>query len=274
MSRFFYILLILSLGYFTISTAQDSNWKSVDEGLFVGEFNAPQKSITGDSRITIIKIDPDKYDFTLMCAGEKGHSAKTIRQWCQDNGLIAAVNAGMFQADHWTNVGYMKNYSYQNNARVHSQYFSVAAFDPVDTTKNPAFYMYDTDEQPMDRIIKQYHTVIQNLRLIKRPARNRWSQQNKRWSEVALGQDIDGNVLFIFSRSPYSMHDLNRILLELPIGVQCAQHLEGGPEASLYFSHNQVTIEKMGSYETGFTEHDHNTEYWPIPNIIGIRKKN
>ena len=41
--------------------------------------------------------------------------------------------------------------------------------------------------------------MIENLRLIKRPGINRWSEQNKRWSEIAIGQDIDSNIIICSS---------------------------------------------------------------------------
>ncbi len=68
------------------------------------------------------------------------------------------------------------------------------------------------------------------------------------------------------------MHDLNNTLLKLPIGLVAAQHLEGGPEASLYFSYKGRTIRLFGSYETAFNENDSNSYFWPIPNIIGFVK--
>ncbi|MCK5148362.1 phosphodiester glycosidase family protein [bacterium] len=220
----------------------------------------------------MIKIDANEYGLKLFCAEERKHQNLTVRQWCQQYNLLGCINAGMFQMDGKANVGYMKNYDYKNNGRINSKYQSVAVFNPKDTTET-SFYMFDIDEHNMTDIIDKYHTVIQNLRLIKRPASNRWSQQNKKWSEAALGQDKDGNILFIFSRSPYSMYNFNEILKSLPINIVCAQHLEGGPEASLFFSYNDVTIEKMGSYETGFNENDNNHHFWPIPNVIGIVNK-
>ncbi len=80
-------------------------------------------------------------------------------------------------------------------------------------------------------------------------------------------------MLFIFSRSPYSMFEFNNSLLDLPIEIECAQHLEGGPEASLYLNYNGVKIESVGSYETGFNENDENNTYWPVPNVLGIIKE-
>lgn len=252
--------------------AQDSLWLEVEEGLFIGRFPATQKSIIGDSKITIIKISPCLYSFNLLCVGELNHPNLTVKEWCGKYNLIGAINAGMYQQDYRSNVGYMKNFTYTNNATINSKYFSVAAFNPVDAVIKP-FQIFDIDTKDMNEIISNYDTVIQNLRLIKKPSQNRWARQNKKWSEAALGQDTLGNVLFIFSRSPYSMYDFNHILLNLPIHLSCAQHLEGGPEASLYFSYKDIKIEEVGSYETDFTESHENTSFWPIPNVIGFVKK-
>ncbi|NOY58340.1 MAG: phosphodiester glycosidase family protein [Calditrichaeota bacterium] len=255
-----------------LAKAQDSIWERIDEGLFIGEFISQQKSIVGDSKIVIIKINPDKYLFKLLSSRELNVPNMTAAEWCKKYRLIGAINAGMFQADGKTNVGYMKNYNFINNPKINPKYKSVAAFNPLDN-KRPLFRIYDLDIHDAREIIDTYNIVVQNLRLIKRPGKNRWSPQKKKWSEAALGEDKEGNVLFIFSSSPYSMHDFNNILLKLPIGIVAAQHLEGGPEASLYFSYKGKTIQLFGSYETNFNENDSNNSYWPIPNIIGISKK-
>ncbi len=264
----FYFVYFISFS----SIAQNSKWKKLDTGLHIGEFKSLQKSNTSDSKITILRIDPHIYSFKLLCADELKHSNITVKEWCQRYNLIGTINAGMFQMDYKSNVGFMKNYKYINNATINSKYISVAAFNPIDTTSK-VFHIFDIDDSNIKDIINNYNTVIQNLRLIKRPALNRWSQQKKMWSEAALGQDKNGNVLFIFSLSPYSMHDLNNILINLPIEIVCAQHLEGGPEASLYFSHNNLIIQRVGSYETDFNENNDNNKYWPIPNAIGFYKK-
>ena len=268
---FFTILVHLSFPENLIFT-QKSNWQKLDDGLFLGRFISPQKSFLRDSEILIIRIDPKIYSLKLLSASELNHSNLTVKHWCERYNLIVAINAGMFQTDYSSNVGYMKNYDHLNNRRVNPSYHSVAAFNPV-VENDSKFRIYDTDETDIQDVISSYNTVIQNLRLIKSPARNRWSQQNKQWSEAALGQDKDGNVLFIFSRSPYSMHDLNNILIQLPIDIVNAQHLEGGPEASLYFKFNDLEIEAMGSYETGFNENDFNDTFWNLPNVIGFVKR-
>ena len=125
----------------------------------------------------------------------------------------------------------------------------------------------------MDKIVGDYSSVVQNLRLIKRPGENRWGQQDKLWSEAALGEDTSGRILFILTRSPFTMHDFNRALLALGIGVVSAQHLEGGPEAQLYVNVGDVKLEMFGSYETSYKEDDENAASWVIPNVLGVRPR-
>ena len=93
------------------------------------------------------------------------------------------------------------------------------------------------------------------------------------WSEAALGEDEAGRVLFIFCRTPFSMHDLNEELLAAGIGVVAAQHLEGGPLAQLYVHAGRFKLEQCGSYETSFRENDSNATPWPIPNVLGVRPR-
>ena len=126
----------------------------------------------------------------------------------------------------------------------------------------------------MAAILGDYKSAVQNLRLIKRPGTNQWGKQTREWSEAAVGEDSDGHLLFIYSRSPFSMHDLNQELLASGIGVVAAQHMEGGPEAQLYVRVGATESEMFGSFETLFKENDENSAAWPVPNVIGVRPRN
>jgi len=232
----------------------------------------------GKSEIVIIKIDPNFYNINIFSSEQYNHDNLTVEDWNKKYDLIISVNAGMFKKeDYSSNVGYMKQLNYINNPNI-NHYQSIAVFNPKDSTQDQ-FKILDFElmngklnRNDIKTVIANYGSVVQNLRLIKRSAENRWTQQPKEWSEVALGEDRDGNILLIFSRSPYSMYDLNNILIDLPINIECAQHLEGGPEASLYLKYKDVELKYIGSYETSFWDNSNN-DFWPIPNIIGITKK-
>ena len=253
-------------------TVGKGTWEKVDDGLEVGRFVVAHHAPTGDSTVVIVRIDPHVWRLELMAISEVGGTrGLSVEEWCDRYNLTAAINAGMFDIDHRTHIGYMKSGDHVNSSRVNS-YKSVAAFSPL-ADGDPPFRIFDLDQTTLDAVGTEYGCMIQNLRLIKRPGKNVWTPQEKRWSEAALGEDDRGRVLFIFCRSPYSMHEFNNILLSLPIGLVCAQHLEGGPEAQLYVKSGDVEIDLVGEYESGFTEGGSNDIAWPVPNIIGVVKR-
>ena len=103
--------------------------------------------------------------------------------------------------------------------------------------------------------------------------KNRWSEQPRMWSMVAIGMDKSGRALMIYCRSPYTVHAFIDMLLALDLELKNAMYLEGGPEASLFVKTSNLEFEGYGSYETGFFESDKNDRAWPIPNVIGICKR-
>jgi hypothetical protein len=255
-------------------SGQEANWQTLSDGLQLGRFKADAGSLSGDSIITVLRVDPNKYEFHVLArSNSDDKSGHTSRNWCEKYHLTAAINAGMYAEDHSTHIGYMKIGEHINNGRVvQTDYRSVAAFHPLNDSL-PPFRMFDLDEIEFDSVRADYATVIQNIRLIKRPGENRWPIKPKKWSEAALGEDSDGFLLMIFCRSPYTMYQFNEILLSLPINIVCAQHLEGGSAAQLYLKQGATELELTGRYETGFLDSDANLNLWRIPNIIGISKR-
>jgi exopolysaccharide biosynthesis protein len=232
-------------------------------------------NFSSDARITVLRIDPKLWQLEAVGSSQSNDpSSHTAREWCEKHKLTAAINAGMFKTDGKTHVGFMGSREHLNNSK-ENNYQSVAAFDPRDPNSPAPFRIFDLDapQVTLQSILEDYASAIQNLRLIKRPGSNQWSQQTRMWSEAALGEDTSGRVLFIFSRTPFSMHDLNQELLAAGIGLVAAQHLEGGPEAQLYLHVGEVQLEQFGSYETSFKENDSNASPWPIPNVLGVRPR-
>lgn len=251
---------------------KEISWKKIDTGLYFTEISAPQKSLFGSSKYSVLKIDPKYFDFTLLSASQHGKKRRTARQWAEEFGCIATINAGLYQKNGLSNVGYMKNFKHVNNGYMRKDYKSILAFNPVKKT-DPQIQILDRNKQNFNSFKKRYNTLIQNIRMISANQKNVWQQQKKRWSIAAIATDKAGNVLFIHSRSPYTVHDFNKFLLNSSLNIYSAMYVEGGPEASLYISDNNIKIKKMGSYESGFTEHNKNAIFWPIPNVIGIHKK-
>jgi hypothetical protein len=249
-------------------------WQTLAPGMELRVLTATTPSPTGDSKITVLRIDPKLWQLEFMGITRTGEaSGHTGREWCEKHKFAAAINAGMFDTDYKTHLGYVAAGDHLNSGRI-NKYQSVAAFDPRRPTL-PGFRIFDLDVPgtTVPDILRDYASAVQNLRLVKRPGSNQWERQGRSWSEAALGEDSAGRILFIFSRSPFSMHDFNRELLAANIGLVAAQHLEGGPEAQLYLHVGKVEMELFGSYETSFREDNSNATPWPVPNVLGVRPR-
>lgn len=235
------------------------------------EYVSPKKSILGNHKLTVLKINPEVYNFKLFSAKQKGEQTRTAKGWAEDKKLIAVINAGMYRMDHATNLGYMKDYSFTNNPKLNKDN-TIVAFNRKDKSV-PNFQIIDKNCQNWEVLKNKYHSFTQSIRMIDCKQKNKWSQQDKKWSMVAIGKDKKGNALFIISRSPYTVHDFINIVLNGPFDIYNLMYLEGGPEASFYLKHPKKQISIFGSYETGFNENDNNSSFWKIPNVIGIVKK-
>jgi uncharacterized protein YigE (DUF2233 family) len=249
--------------------AKSVSWTTLDTGLFITDYLPPGDSVNGV--ITILKIDPAHYSFDLLSAKEPGEQSRTVEEWGEEKNLVAVINAGMYQQDHKTNVGYMKDFDFINNGHVNKNN-AILAFNPKSSAKAP-IQIIDRECQDWEVMKSQYNTFTQSIRMVDCHQKNCWSKQDKKWSTVAIGIDKKGNALFLFARHPYTVHDFINILLNAPIDLYNAMYLEGGPEASFYVNINDTVIAKVGSFETDFYESDDNTRFWRVPNVIGIREK-
>jgi hypothetical protein len=268
------ILSLLILFLFTSFKSITITFQELEEGLSYASIDLPVKSSCSDLKIDILKIDPAYFKFDLICAGQKGNNSKPIPSWVNENKMLAAVNAGMFKLDGSfnTSTGFMKNKKYVNNATLNPAYKSIFAFNSKDNSL-PDAQIIDLSCDNWDQLKAKYSGFSQCLRMLDCHNKNTWQLQEKKWSMVLLGQDLQGNILFIFVRSPYKVHDYINILLSLPINLKRLMYLEGGPEASFYVNHPKLKVEKFGSYETGFNENDNNDHFLEIPNVIAIQRK-
>jgi hypothetical protein len=248
------------------------SWTTLEPGLDLGQFEAPQEAGVGDSIIRVLRIDPARFEFRLLNASAPGQGERrSAREWSRRNGLTAAINAGMYQQDHSTGVSLQRSRAHTNNPRV-SKDKTILAFDPLDDNMPPV-QIIDRECQDFEALKDRYGTLVQNIRMISCTGKNVWTQQPSRWSTAALGFDARGRILFIHVRSPYSVHDLIENLLALPLDLKGAMYLEGGPEAQLYVRSGERELEFLGSHGTLSRDDDDTPRARPIPNVIGIARR-
>ncbi len=247
----------------------EKNWHKLHKGLELGVFLSPRLSEIGDSMVRVLRIDPEWFEFRLFNASAPDQgSTLTAREWCRRNGLVAAINASMYQTDYKTSVSLMRTKTHKNNSRL-SKDMTILVFDRQ-SHDVPRVKIIDRECDDFDKWKNKYGTLVQSIRMVSCHGKNVWVQQPKKWSTAAIGIDRRGKVLFIHVRSPYSTHDLINILKSLSLDISRAMYVEGGPEAQLYIAVDNEEFEFTGSYEVNFKENNDNTFAWPIPNVVGI----
>jgi hypothetical protein len=200
-------------------------------------------------------------------ASENGRPL-SAKEWCRKNGLVAAINASMYQADLKASVSLMRTKSHINNPRL-SKDMAILAFDRH-SPDVPRTKIIDRQCEDFKTWQKKYKTLIQSIRMISCKGKNVWAQQTQKWSTAAIAVDYLGRVLFIHVGSLYSTHDLINILKKLPLNIDRAMYVEGGPQAQLYINIGTHEYEFVGSYKIEIEENMNALFSRPIPNVVGI----
>ena len=263
--------ILVLLAFAGAPASAESPWTVLEKGLALAVFEAPKKSRLGDSKITVVRIDPRYFKFKLLTSQLEGGERRSAGQWARRHGLVAAINAGMFQRGRPLPVGFTKVDGRRINNHL-TRDKAVFAFGRV-AKGLPRVQIIDRGCQSFKSLRRKYRSLLQSIRMIDCHGNNRWSQQNRQWSTAAIAMDRRGRVLLIHCRSPYSVHDLIVMLLALPLDIKNAMYLEGGPEATLYLKSGKVSFEKVGSFETSFMEHNDNRVAWPLPDVIGVTRR-
>jgi Phosphodiester glycosidase len=272
-------------------SAPESNaFRLLEPGLELGELAMPVQSAVGDSRLLVLRIDPEHFELRLLNASAtEQKEARSAREWSAEAGLAAAINASMYQTDLLTSVSLMQSADHVNNGRL-TRDRAVLAFDRADSAV-PHVELIDLTCQDFDALRPRYRSLVQSIRMISCQGENTWKPQEQRASNAAVAVDTTGRVLFLHCRSPYTTHDLIAGLLALPLGIAKAMYAEGGAEAQLYVRSGDVEIERTGLVAGGLLDGGQlgtavtgdsasgggqaaaGPTAWPIPNVIGIVRR-
>lgn len=269
------IILLILPGMLALLSSAGANsaaepWKFLAPGIEYGVFSIRPLSETGEGKLHVVRLDPHQVSFKMLLASELDKKSRTTAEWGRDFNLAVVINAGMFQKDLLTNVGYLRNGSYIQN-RYWNKYKSALAFNP---RKNglPQAMIIDLDTPHAPDMLPEYNSVVQNLRLMKGRGINVWTRSEKKWSEAAAGMDGEGRILLLFCTLPLTMWDFIETVSAQGLGIEYLMHLEGGSLASLSIRTRELSLDLAGVdalvQTTGI-----NKGQWPVPNVIGVQTK-
>ncbi len=242
-------------------------WIQVGKEAYYCEIDAPQKSILGDSKLILVKINPSFSRFELKSATIHNQNIPLpVNVWADTFGFDFVVNAGMYDLlKPLSSKGFFKVGNQFNNQQMNTSYNGVFIIDNEDVG------IVDLKCNTVFDLSKQ-HSCFQGMRMLDCEGEKiDWNKKKQSCSMLVASTDTKGNVYFIFSRSPYLHATFIDFLKMLPIEFRTTIYLEGGPETGLYLKTPTGTIEKVGSYVSKSYENDNNNTFWRLPNIIGVK---
>ncbi len=248
--------------------------REIAAGLSVERARAGVASFVGvgDQCITVVRAEPARWQLRLMQARDSG-GERTAEEWSSGFGLAAVINASMYQSNG-RSVGLMIDGPHANNPADNTKYGGFMAFGPTRAElAEVGTFGRDCAGFDLAAIKRDYRVVVQNYRLLDCAGQPVTWQDSKAFSAAVVGVDKQGRVVFVHSRTPYTMTQLARALVAPPFDLVFAMHTEGGPEASLFVHAGDFTAREIGSYETGFLTTDEHKTFTPIPNVLGLAQR-
>ncbi len=246
---------------------EQGRWHQLAAGVEYLRLQLQPPPPTGCGQLDVVRVDAERARVVAYLASMEDVRPRSAGDWCRATDMVVVTNLGMYDTDFVSHVGYARQGEHVDRAGWVADYKSVLLLDPAGAGA-PRAEIRDHLDGGAERYA-DWRTVIQNLRLVAAPGRNVWSEGSRRWAEAALAQDGQGRLLFLHTRAAFTMAELNRRLLALPLDIVRAQHLEGGPEASLSICLPDHRLDLSGSLETGFFD-DSNRHQWAIPNVLGV----
>lgn len=251
--------------------ASPVEWRPVATGVEYASFVIDTKPVAGDGSLHVVRIDGKRAALDLGLASENAGTLRTAKEWCQDKGFVVAINAGMYDTDYSSNVGYLRHGDTVHRKSWNGTFQSALIAMPREKGLAQV-RLLDLDEANAKKTTEKYALVVQNLRLVKGKGESVWKPNGQPWSEAAVGIDSKGRVLFLFSRTPLEMATWNERVLALPLELERAMHVEGGPEASLSIQTKDFSLHLGGGPRNLLFAGDP-AKQWRIPNVLGVRAK-
>lgn len=254
--------------------AYDNKWVQLSIGVYYTEQTAPDSSYIGDSKISLLKFDPNVVDAEFKSALENEKHALCVVDYADKFDYNIAINAGMYDLrTYYKSAGLLINSEdFTNNPNLKKGYNMMICANPKQKGL-PNFDIVDLTEESWHSVRNKYSSFAQGLRMIDGQGNPMpWDRNPMSCSQLIVAKDNDGMIYFIFTRSPYTHNYMIKFMVSL--GLKSAIYMEGGPQTSLFVDINDYRIEKLGSYASKTYAKNNNYEYWPLPNIIGLKLKN
>jgi hypothetical protein len=224
----------------------------ISKNIAIQKIISPLKSNISNSEIYIIQGASDKISLNY-------HSDNTIQQIMTDTSVIGLINCPLeiIKIDN--------KIINQPNLQSSTTYF---AWDPVNKSNTYVRFFTHAD---LPKYQALYKNIVQGKQLITNEKTIAVSEP--RYSSIsAIGLDKYNNLIFVHSRTPYSLNQLSSIINEVMPGIKHLILTGVGPTSILSFRGEGQPFYSIGSYQTSVFEADTNASF-PKTTVITMKEK-
>ena len=247
------------------------NWTALEPGVESCAFSLSSLSYRGggisQADIVALRLNPAKVDFELLMASEHGE-ARTLDDWSRQYDLLAAINASMYLPDGRTSTGYMRRAAHANNSRVVNSFGAFFVARP-DSTELPRAAVLDRYRDNWEEMLPHYQIVVQNYRLMSPEGAPLWNGSKGPFSIAAVGQDVNGNILFLHSAQPVTVKAFVEGVLAAPLGIERLMYVEGGRQAAMLVNTASCKEVWTGKYSPLLQLGGLSL----LPNVLGVKRR-
>jgi hypothetical protein len=250
-----------------------SNWTELTKGMEYREIDAPIKSFIGDSKLSILRLDPSQFQFDIYSATQYDSVPKNAYSWADTFHLNVVFNAGMYSlGSPLHSRAFLQSKDHINNGKILENFNLMMALGPKNPAERANIEVLDLTCANWEQEKQHFHSYAQGLRMIDcNGTPMNWQKRVQSCSMLVAAEDEKGWFYLVFTRSPYTHNQMIGFLKEMPGQLHDAIYLEGGPETSLLIDVNGHCIEKVGSWVSNTWARDDNDHFWPLPNVVGIK---
>lgn len=273
----FSLILFFALLVRGFSLAQElvtidySKWTILTPGIDYIEQAAPLRSKIGDSKLSILRIDPLQFQFEIHAATNYDSISRDVYKWADSFKLNIVFNASMYDLRKpLVSRGYLKVGDHFNNSQLLPGWNSMIA---VKNSQNmeQEIAILDLTCNKWESEKDNYFSFAQGIRMLDSNGNPMNWGKVQSCSMLVAAEDPSGRFYLIFCRSPYTQNEMIQFMRQMPYKLRNGIYLEGGPETSLLIDINEHCIEKIGSWVSKVWEKDSNKNFWPLPNVIGVK---
>ncbi|MDR0827075.1 MAG: hypothetical protein LBN33_04230 [Desulfovibrio sp.] len=205
---------------------------ALEPGLEISQIApAPGNDPTG-ILFTILRIDPEKHEFTLGMASEEGR-AYSLLDWSLHLDLRAGINASMYLPDGVTSTGYMRKGQSVNNEKIGGRLGAFFVANPT-LPGLPKARILERGASGMPFLPDDYSIVVQNFRFMDSAGNVLWREGGPVHSIAAVAEDAVGRILFILCREPLPSEVFAARLKDFALSLRTVMYVEGGAQAGLF----------------------------------------